>query len=56
MKSGNCNIFCKICTQTKLKEVLYRFSLYFPNFQEDILKNQKARCAALNKLKKGEIG
>ena len=32
---------CKIFTQTKLTDVLYRFLLYFPNFREDILSNKK---------------
>ena len=37
----NCKNVCKIITQTKLTNVLYRFLLYFPKFQEDILKNEK---------------
>ena len=33
----NCKYFYKIFTQTKLKDILYCFLLYFPNFHENIL-------------------
>ena len=37
----NSKILCKFSIQTKLRDVVNRLLLYFPNFHEDILQNKK---------------